>query len=211
MTDAVAIAAFVISTATFCFNIIWAPFVKRQSEQIKLALEFKRQYVLDYQGHLDRVYAYKAAHDSADVPYWLYWQRHMAPGLPDDSEEKRVDNARRALGRFWDEVFEFYHAGALPMGACHPLCGPKSILTGNFLRKAQDFQSLVEPLDCANWYRLGIFQQSHKDGTPKGDYGAQCRSRPNWYTSIDDCHGGAGKWHEDLDEIAERCRTAASV
>ena len=40
---ALSITAFVISSATFAFNILWAPFAKRRAEQNKLAFDFKRQ------------------------------------------------------------------------------------------------------------------------------------------------------------------------
>jgi hypothetical protein len=212
LTDGVAITAFVISTATFAFNIIWAPFAKRQSEQIKLAMEFKRQYVLDCQGHLDTLYAYKEAHKSGEDPYWLYWQRNMADGLPNDNEEKRVDTACRVLSQFWDEIFEFYHAGALPTGECHPLCGPKSMGSSNFLRKALKFQELVEPVACANWYRLGIDleKQDKKDpkSKPKGDYGPQCQWRPGRYSYIDGINVGAIDWHKELAKVVAQCRAA---
>ena len=74
------------------------------------------------------------------------------PGLSADVEEKKVDNARRILGAYWAELFEYYDIGCLPAGSWiphwvprGPFWIPKNMLTGNFLRKAVKFMLVIIP------------------------------------------------------------------
>ena len=71
MTDGVSIAAFVVSAAAFAFSTIWQPFATHRAEQARLAFNVKRQYVQDYQPHLDTLHAYRAEHGSN---YYRHWQ-----------------------------------------------------------------------------------------------------------------------------------------
>ncbi|CAL8469051.1 g8592 [Coccomyxa elongata] len=69
-----------------------------------------------------------------------------------------------------------YELGKLPL--------PKDeFLSGHMLRKAVDYRNLVEPLDCANWYHLGIDKQLLLPGIPKGDY-PTAHHRPGAYRLI---------------------------
>ena len=208
------VAAFVISSASFAFNTVWTPFATHRAAQARLAFDVKRQYVQDYQTHLDTLYAYKAKHGDA---YIKYWREHMGDGLPSDNEEKQVDNARRLLREFWKEVFDYREYGNLAKGwKCLPAplaaWGPPDVLSGNFMRRAVAFQELVEPLDVANWYRL-------KAARPErfvGEYMDEgCKGRDKCFKGIDACREQAGKhkevadWHNKLVTIAEGCKAAA--
>lgn len=69
--DGLSIAAFVISSASFAFSTIWQPYATHRAEQAKLAFDVKRQYVQDYQPHLDILHAYRTEHGSN---YYRHWQ-----------------------------------------------------------------------------------------------------------------------------------------
>ena len=71
-----------------------------------------------------------------------------------------------------------YDSPALPIKPCRrlPLWVPcpfwvpndMHMLTGRFMRKAEEYMQLPGPLDCAKWYRLGINEQSSEGVAPKG-------------------------------------------
>ena len=208
------IASLLISSATFALSLVWYPYTTRRAEQAKLAFDIKRQYVQDYQPHLDTLHAYKAKHGK---DYYKHWQENMKDGLP-SNEEKMVDNARRLVREFWGEVFDYREYGSLAKGwkgLPAPLAawGPRDALSGNFVRKAVDFQKLVEPLDVANWYRL----QANNPNAFVGDYLAEdCKGRDKCYKGIDNCRkqegmdGGYGEpaeaWKKKLQTVAQGCK-----
>ena len=70
-SDAFALTSFVISIITFVFNMIWSPFEKARSSQIKLALDLKRKYTLEMQQHLDTMYSYQKKHRQAYLHFPL--------------------------------------------------------------------------------------------------------------------------------------------
>ena len=207
------VAAFLISSATFAFSIVWTPFATHRAEQAKLAFDVKRQYVQDYQQHLDTLHAYKAKYGK---DYYKHWQDNMKDGLPLDNEEKKVDNARRLVREFWKEVFDYREYGYLAKswtGLPAPLAtwGPRDVLSGNFMRRAFDFQELVEPLDLANWYRLQAKSPTKFDG----DYMAEgCKGRDKCFKGIELCRQQAGeqkkvdKWRKKMLEVAKECKVS---
>lgn len=141
----------------------------------------------------------------------------MRDGLDPDNPEKLVDNARRLVREFWKQVFEYRSYGSLANGCCTCLpegckstawC-PRDIISGNFRRRAVDFQKLVEPLDVANWYYL----QAKRPAEYLGEYTPDCKGRDKCYKGIDLCRQQAGEqdkvkdWHDKLERIAEFCRS----
>ena len=143
-----------------------------------------------------------------------YCQDNMRDGLPSDNPEKRVDNARRLVREFWKEVFDYREYGNLATGwTCLPASlaawGPPDVLSGNFMRRAIDFQKLVEPLDVANWYRL----QAISPEEFRGEYmDRACKGRDKCFKGIDQCRERAGEskkvteWHKVLRKVADRCK-----
>ena len=143
----------------------------------------------------------------------------MRPGLQMDDIEKTIDTARRLLAAYWDELLECYDTGALPGPPCAPrwllrgpLWVPKDMTSGNFLRKAKDYMYLVEPIDCASWYRLGIHQELDGDGQQKGHYTHANPFRPGRYSRIESHMASADRqaWHLRLSAIAAACNQAAA-
>ena len=222
MSDGLAIAAFIISLATFLFNAIWVPFAKARAESVKLALDLKREYEEKHQEHLDTLYRYEE--ENGKDKYYLEWLTAMHSSCKEDKAEAlEVDKARRRLGLFWYVVKESYEYNALPKGQSWctrfffwipAFWMPDDIMTGNFVRRAIRFRSLVEPLDCANWYYRG---NDKKGPAPKGDYHADHKSRPGWYHFIDRQTGKgrddkqSGKSREELlTEYKDELRTFAA-
>jgi hypothetical protein len=136
----------------------------------------------------------------------------MKDGMDPASEEKKVDNARRDLGAYWDELLEYYEIGSLPTGPRvvpnrlrGPFWVPKDMLSGNFARKAISFLKLVEPLEIANWYRLGYDKKG-------GDYAIGWPLRSGKYAKIEKLLKGddLADWHKKFAEIVKTCREAAN-
>ncbi|KAK9811653.1 hypothetical protein WJX72_007693 [[Myrmecia] bisecta] len=217
VADALAYTAFAISVASFLFNVVWTPFAKNRADRLRLGLDFKRTYVKDYQQHLDTLYDYQAQHGKDS--YYIVWARDMAADASSAARAaaKKVDDARRKLGSFWAEVEECYAMGALSKGRPlasllqhTPIWAVWDALSGNFLRKAVDFRNLTEPLDCANWYRLGLHTKRNGKGAVNGSYHAGMPSR--WYYRLIDAKVGHGdKWGAKLEAIAAECEGAMSA
>ena len=182
--NALSLAAFIISLLTFIFNALWTPFQKARTDQIKLSLDLKRYYTQEMQQHLDTLYRKRG--------YLDYLQNWTPEAVTVDKSQ--LDHARRVLGVYWDELFEFYDSGALPTGSCSyipawmprgPFWSPRDMMSGKFARKAKEYMVLAEPVDCANWYAKDIDKEDQGDGKPKGIYSPDNRFRPGRYRRLE--------------------------
>ncbi|CAL5226746.1 g9599 [Coccomyxa viridis] len=192
-------------------------FKKARTEQIRLAQDLRKRYTLEMQKYLDTLHTYKKRHQPS---YYLHWQSAFKPDEDMGSAEKAVETARCILADYWDELLECYESGLLPAKSWipewvprGPFWVPKDMLEpeGNILRKAEDYMRLVEPIDVANWYRLGIHEQTGKDGTAKGDYSSNHPMRPGRYSKIEKYLKRENKeeWHKELDKIVNASKPVA--
>ena len=188
-------------------------FQKARAEQIRLSQDLRRRYTLELQKHLDTLYTYKKSHQPR---YYLHWRYTFRPDEDMGSAEKEVEIARRSLADYWDEFLECYESGLLPTKSWVPQWVPRGpfwvpedtlSLDGNTLRKAKDYMRLVEPINVANWYRLGIHEQFGKDGKEKGAYSHNHPVRPGRYSKIEKHldRQAREEWHDELETIAKAC------
>ena len=215
--DALSITSFAISLATFLFSMIWSPFQKTRTDEIRLCLDLKRRYTTEMQQYMDTLYTFKKRHGPR---YYVRWQSSWHPDMDVDSDERDVNKARNFLAAYWDELLECYETGALPRGSWiphwvprGPFWVPMDMLSGKFLRKATDYMELVEPLDCANWYRLGIHDFCGEDRQPNGDYSHANPKRPGRFSQIEKHMERVhrDRWHTKLCKIATACREELSI
>eukprot|EP00877_Chromochloris_zofingiensis_P013156 jgi/Chrzof1/8094/UNPLg00139.t1 len=81
--------------------------------------------------------------------------------VTDNEETQKTDEARQQLARFCNKVYGYYEAHMLLRGTrCTWLRKLFGLPTGDFFDKkwagrGQRHCLLVEPLDVANWYKLG--------------------------------------------------------
>jgi hypothetical protein len=69
----------------------------------------------------------------------------------------QVDAARKFLNLFWKEVRKSYLACKLQLDG-EDFFSPKK----RWIRAANEYRELVEPLDIANWYKAEIHKQKGK-------------------------------------------------
>ena len=85
-----------------------------------------------------------------------------------------------------------------------PFWVPSDMLTGKFLRKAKEYLQQAEPLDCANWYRIGINKQCSEGSAPTGDYSSDHPMRPGRYSRIQQLMDqmASDEWSKELQRHA---------
>ena len=88
--------------------------------------------------------------------YAAVFRKNKAMGPITEEELDAVDHARRVLAGIWDSFVEDAKAGRVPAKYLR-----------RFVLRGFGYEELVEPLDCANWYRIGL------DAT-QGKWGRQC-------------------------------------
>ncbi|EIE24331.1 hypothetical protein COCSUDRAFT_41566 [Coccomyxa subellipsoidea C-169] len=187
------------------FVILDALDKQRETEMAKYQVELQKEYET-LQPHLDAIYAFRDKHGMS-----TYYLTCMEGLQRKTKEAASVDKARRALNAYWKAVKNSYELGTLPVPG-------NEFLSGHMLRKGVDYRNLVEPLDCANWYRLGIDLQELAPAVLKGDYYC-AQQRPGAYRLICKRQEAAGSvahdlvpsaeaWETNLAEISTKCKEA---
>jgi hypothetical protein len=118
----------------------------------------------------------------------VYRDRHTSHRLRETGEAidyVKLDAARALLANTWDGVADDQKDGLLP----------RTGLKKRILRRGKNYMFLVEPLDCANWYR----------NKQEGDYilnGTFNDKRPGRYQWIEQQYGTLGEagWANELKE-----------
>eukprot|EP00877_Chromochloris_zofingiensis_P003860 jgi/Chrzof1/13475/UNPLg00561.t1 len=182
MADPFAIVAFVLSVVTFIVNIViksWFAYMKVEWDKQVLAadLDFEYGEIQQYATCLaikretfrrvrdgsereriaGRVIDYRAFDGPLDYADGFL----VRQGDDDTKNIREMDVARQQLARFWDKVYGYYEAHKLLRGTkCTWLRKRFGLPTGDFFSRkwagrGERHCQLVEPLDVANWYKIG--------------------------------------------------------
>ena len=113
---------------------------RQSTSQRKVAVDYR-----DIEGDklLEILYHYKSSFRGMSTTYWQDFS---------ENGPEEINNARRTLKRFWERTLDWYNAGLLP----EQFLGKGS----TWLQSGHNYRTVSEPIDVANYYRLGLWKES---------------------------------------------------